>query len=60
MYELKGEGVEYTSAQMVDYWEKLVDTYPIISIEDGMAEEDWDGWVEPHPVALQQGAAGGR
>ena len=31
---------------MVDYWEKLVDTYPIISIEDGMAEEDWDGWVE--------------
>ena len=46
MYELKGEGVEYTSAQMVDYWEKLVDTYPIISIEDGMAEEDWDGWVE--------------
>ena len=42
----KGEGVEYTSAQMVDYWEKLVDTYPIISIEDGMAEEDWDGWVE--------------
>ena len=46
MYELKGEGVEYASAQMVDYWEKLVDTYPIISIEDGMAEEDWDGWVE--------------
>ena len=31
---------------MVDYWEKLVDTYPIISIEDGMAEEDWGGWVE--------------
>ena len=46
MYELKGEGVEYTSAQMVDYWEKLVDTYPIISIEDGMAEEDWDGWKQ--------------
>ena len=44
MYELKGEGVEYTSAQMVDYWEKLVDTYPIISIEDGMAEDDWEGW----------------
>ncbi len=43
MYCLAGEGVEYTSAQMVDYWEKLVDTYPIISIEDGMAEEDWDG-----------------
>ena len=44
MYELAGEGVSYTSEQMVDYWEKLVDTYPIISIEDGMAEEDWDGW----------------
>ena len=44
MYCLKGEGVEYTSEQMVDYWEKLVDKYPIISIEDGMAEEDWDGW----------------
>ena len=46
MYELKGEGVEYTSAQMVDYWEKLVDTYPIISIEDGMAEDDWEGWKQ--------------
>ena len=46
MYELKGEGVEYTSAQMVDYWEKLVDTYPIISIEDGLDEEDWEGWQE--------------
>ena len=44
MYCLAGEGVEYTSEQMVDYWEKLVDTYPIISIEDGMAEEDWAGW----------------
>ncbi len=43
-YVLAGEGVEYTSAEMVDYWEKLVDKYPIISIEDGMAEEDWDGW----------------
>ena len=41
MYCLAGEGVEYTSEQMVDYWEKLVDKYPIISIEDGMAEEDW-------------------
>ena len=44
MYELAGEGVSYTSEQMVDYWEKLVDKYPIISIEDGMAEEDWGGW----------------
>ena len=44
MYVLAGEGVEYTSEQMVDYWEALVNKYPIISIEDGMAEEDWDGW----------------
>ncbi|OFK23571.1 MULTISPECIES: phosphopyruvate hydratase [Olsenella] len=44
-YVLKGEGRSLTSDQMVDYWEKLVDTYPIISIEDGLAEEDWDGWV---------------
>ena len=44
VYVLAGEGVEYTSEEMVDYWEKLVDKYPIISIEDGMAEEDWDGW----------------
>ena len=43
-YVLSGEGVEYTSEEMVDYWEKLVAKYPIISIEDGMAEEDWDGW----------------
>ena len=44
MYVLAGEGVEYTPEQMVDYWEALVNKYPIISIEDGMAEEDWDGW----------------
>ena len=43
-YVLAGEGRELTSAEMVDYWEALVQRYPIISIEDGMAEEDWDGW----------------
>ncbi len=43
-YVLAGEGREFTSAEMVDYWEALVQKYPIISIEDGMAEEDWDGW----------------
>ena len=45
-YVLAGEGRSLTSAEMVDYWEALVDKYPIISIEDGMAEEDWDGWKE--------------
>ncbi|HUG86173.1 MAG TPA: phosphopyruvate hydratase, partial [Euzebya sp.] len=43
-YELKGEGATLSSAQMVDYYADLVQRYPIISIEDGMAEEDWDGW----------------
>lgn len=43
-YELKGEGRELTPAEMVDYYANLVDKYPIISIEDGMAEEDWEGW----------------
>ncbi len=43
-YVLAGEGRELTSAEMVDYWEALVQKYPIISIEDGMAEEDWNGW----------------
>jgi enolase len=44
-YHLDGEGRTLDSAAMVDYWVDLVDRYPIVSIEDGMAEEDWDGWV---------------
>jgi enolase len=45
LYVLGGEGGrELTSAQMVDYWADLVKQYPIFSIEDGMAEQDWDGW----------------
>jgi len=44
MYNLKGEDRKLTSAEMVDYYAELVEKYPIISIEDGMAEEDWDGW----------------
>lgn len=43
-YVLAGEGRELTSKEMVDYWADLVEKYPIVSIEDGMAEEDWDGW----------------
>ena len=46
LYELKGEGRTLTSDQMVDYWAELVEKYPIVSIEDGLAEEDWDGWVK--------------
>jgi len=43
-YTLAGEGKVLTSAEMVDWWASLVDSYPIVSIEDGMAEDDWDGW----------------
>ncbi|TNF11305.1 MAG: phosphopyruvate hydratase [Rhodobacteraceae bacterium] len=43
-YEMKGEGLSLTSEENVDYLEKLLGAYPIISIEDGMAEDDWEGW----------------
>jgi enolase len=43
-YKLSGEGLELSPAEMVDYYVRLVEKYPIISIEDGMAEDDWEGW----------------
>jgi len=43
-YVLAKEGVSFTSDEMVDYYAGLVSAYPIASIEDGMAEDDWDGW----------------
>jgi enolase len=43
-FKIKGKKEELTSAQMVDYWVKLVGKYPIISLEDGLAEDDWDSW----------------
>ena len=43
-YEMKGEGKSYTNAQMVDFYKDLCDKFPIFSIEDGMAEDDWEGW----------------
>jgi enolase len=43
-YHLDGEGRVLSSAEMVDYWADLASRYPIVSLEDGMAEEDWDGW----------------
>jgi enolase len=45
-YNLAGEGKILSSDDMVAYWARLVDTYPIVSIEDGMAEDDWDGWAK--------------
>ena len=44
-YELHGEGRSFTAAQFTRYLRKLVDKYPIITIEDGMAEADWTGWA---------------
>ncbi|MFZ0251518.1 MAG: phosphopyruvate hydratase [Acidimicrobiales bacterium] len=44
-YVLAGEGRTLSSAELVDYWVDLVGRYPIVSLEDGMAEEDWDGWA---------------
>ena len=43
-YEMKGEGKSYTNAQMVEYYKGLCDKFPIFSIEDGMAEDDFEGW----------------
>ncbi|TMM10509.1 MAG: phosphopyruvate hydratase [Actinobacteria bacterium] len=43
-YELEHEGRSLSAAELVDYWADAADRYPIVSIEDGMAEEDWDGW----------------
>ena len=44
-YHLTGEGKVLSSDDLVDYWARLVATYPIVSIEDGMAEDDWNGWA---------------
>jgi enolase len=43
-YELAGEGRSLSSEEMVDYWAAIPGRYPVFSLEDGMAEQDWDGW----------------
>ena len=43
-YVLASENKKLTSDEMIEYYEKLIDKYPILSIEDGLAEQDWDGW----------------
>lgn len=47
-YQLKCEGRELTSTEMVDWLESLTNEFPIVSIEDGLAEDDWDGWKLLH------------
>jgi enolase len=44
LYHLESTGDSMTSTEMVDYWRNWVDKYPLISIEDGLAEDDWEGW----------------
>ena len=53
-YHLDGEGRILSPSEMAEYWRRIVDTYPVVSIEDGMAEDDWDGW------AMLTGAVGDR
>jgi enolase len=43
-YEFPSEGKTYSAGEVIDYWEDIVDDYPIFSLEDAMAEDDWDGW----------------
>jgi enolase len=45
-YVLEGEGVTYSSSQMIEFWGDWVERYPILSIEDGLDESDWDGWKQ--------------
>ncbi len=44
-YVLKSENKNYTAEEMIDYYEKLIEKYPILSIEDGLAEKDWENWA---------------
>ena len=45
-YYFKGEGVRRTPEEMIAYYEMLMEKYPILSIEDGLGESDWEGWRE--------------
>lgn len=45
LYELRKEGKTLNGSQMVEFWEKWVKDYPIVSIEDGLAQDDWDSWI---------------
>ncbi|MDQ7093090.1 phosphopyruvate hydratase [Desulfosporosinus sp. PR] len=45
-YHLAGEGLTKSSEEMIDYYEGLITRYPIVSLEDGLAEEDWEGWAK--------------
>jgi enolase len=44
-YDLAGEGRKLSSEQMIEFWDEWVSSYPVVSIEDGLAEDDWSGWT---------------
>ncbi len=46
MYHFRGVGISHTAEEVIDFYKELVDRYPIITIEDGLAEDDWDGWAK--------------
>src|SRR5204862_1059179 len=46
VYDLEHEGRKLSAAELADYWASAAERYPIVSIEDGMDEEDWDGWKQ--------------
>ena len=46
VYDLAGEGRKLSSEQMIEFWAEWVSNYPVVSIEDGLAEDDWDGWTK--------------
>ncbi|HEY5664298.1 MAG TPA: phosphopyruvate hydratase [Ilumatobacter sp.] len=45
MYHLAGEGKVLSAVELAAYWARIIDTYPVVSLEDGMQEDDWDGWA---------------
>ena len=53
-------GRKLTQQQLVNMWKKFADNYPIISLEDGMAETDWEGWAMLTPCHRRPRPAGGR
>ena len=58
-YVLAGEGRQLSPVEMVEYWVELCGRYPIVSIEDGMAEDDWDGWSALDRSVGRPGPVGG-
>jgi len=45
VYDLAGEGRKLSSEQMIEFWDEWVSSYPVVSVEDGLAEDDWSGWT---------------